>query len=159
MTYIVHWKDVVGKEHLETFIKVERAIIAAQRMQIQDPVEVVRKKLNDDEAMEMWAEKRRYMRKCGYEVDGKIIRWLGWYTSYLESGEVKFKTTADRNRKYISMNEFLEFKRNYDHAALENDYYHGQENIKQLVNSIKKHEFDDVFIPEEEEDIRCLYAK
>jgi len=118
MTYIVHWKDVVGKEHLETFIKVERAIIAAQRMQIQDPVEVVRKKLNDDEAMEMWAEKRRYMRKCGYEVNNKIVKWHGWYDSYLDRDELKFKTTAPPGREYISLNSFLGFKCEYEQEVI-----------------------------------------
>jgi len=163
-TAVVHWKDIVGQENLEMFIRIERAILKAQQIQSQDCVAAVKKTLNDDEAMEMWAEKRRYMRKCGYEVDGKIIRWLGWYTSYLEGGEIKFKTTAPPDRKYITLKAFLDFRQKLEHNAIEDAYYDKQEktgmtSIKRAIEDIKKHssiEYDDVFVREEEDKWNAL---
>jgi len=155
--HIVHWRDVVGEKNIDDFIKIEKAVIFASRTGISDPVAYVRKKLNSDEIFEMWQAKRYLMRKCGYEVNNKIVKWHGWYDSYLDRDELKFKTTAPPGREYISLNSFLEFKREYEQEVLEDSYYANKHAADEYIRSVTEKEHkrkdiygnDDVFIPED----------
>ncbi|MCX8022784.1 MAG: hypothetical protein N2745_08440 [Syntrophorhabdaceae bacterium] len=109
---IVHWKDIVGKENLESFMRIEKAIIMAERNNL-DVQEVFRRLKDREGELEMWKQKRFLMRYCGYDEEH---RRYGWYLSYLDRGEVKFKTTAPPDREYITLTEFLDYR---DHILAE----------------------------------------
>lgn len=122
MTQIVHWKDIVGKDFLNEFEKITRSILSAHN--VGRPESDVLGKL-DASVQEKYEMKRDLMRKCGYEIRGKyLFSWHGWYTSCLERGELRFKTTAHPDgRKYISITTFLDWKKGYDLDQAVEEYY------------------------------------
>ena len=129
MTQIVHWKNIVGEDNLDTFTKMQKAIIFAERSG-QTEADVFAKMKDREDDIAMWKEKRSLMRFCGYDAHGKRI---GWYKAYLDGGELKFKTTAHEGRVYVSLSKFLDMKRLRQQDADEADYYgETQKIIKEL---------------------------
>jgi hypothetical protein len=135
MTKMVHWKNIVGKEFLEEFIKTTRSIVIADKN--NQPASVVLNKLPSD-VQDKYDMKRNQMRKCGYEdrKDVSTTLWHGWYLAYLDGNEVKFHCTAMKeDREYIELTTFLEWKRmgNVDEEI--DRYYEAQKTIKKVANS------------------------
>lgn len=111
MINLVYWKDVVGKKFLEEFVKATKGIILARKN--DQPESVVLNKLSL-EGQDKYRMKRNQMRKCGYEgkKDTSNILWHGWYSSYIENGELRFLCTVPKEeRKYIALPTFLEWKK------------------------------------------------
>ncbi len=131
MTQIVRWQEIVGEDNLDTFVKIQKAIVYAERVgQTEDDVFAKMKDRQED--IEMWKTKRRLMRFCGYDGDNKK---LGWYRAYIDGNELKFSTTATPDRVYISLPHFLDMKR-LQQDADEADYYgETQKLIKDLAHA------------------------
>jgi len=132
MTQIIHWKGIVGEENIDTFTKIQKAIIFAERNR-QTENDVFAKMKDREDDIEMWKTKRRLMRFCGYDGDNKK---LGWYRGYIDGNELKFSTTATPDRKYISLPHFLDMKKQLQQDADEADYYgETQKLIKDLART------------------------
>lgn len=135
MTNIVRWQEVVGKDYLNEFERISKAIVFSR---VKDPVtgpQTVLNKLKDDER-ERYDVKRDQLRRCGYEEDGKILRNHGWYSAFLDNGILKFTTTA-KDRNYISMNKYIEWKRGMSIEEDQKRYYA----VRPVVKRVMK-EFD-----------------
>jgi hypothetical protein len=108
-TYIVPWEKVVKADFLEEFINITRDLIFAG----SDPEAraQVMKRL-PAEKREEYLRCRGLMMKCGYELrdPGDVGRWRGWNAPYLDGEEIKFKTTAEPGRIYISLRDFVSYK-------------------------------------------------
>lgn len=114
-TFIVPWREIVGKDYMEQFTKMTKAWVFANR----DPVAQagVLKKFTPEE-WEEYDKKRYFMRFCGYAMDGEITRRHGWNDPYLEKGELRFKCTARReDRRTISWHTFIEWRNTHDKDA------------------------------------------
>lgn len=132
MTQIVHWKNIVGEDNLDTFTKMQKAIIFAERNN-QSEIDVFAKMKDREDDIEMWKTKRRLMRFCGYDGDNKK---LGWFKAYIDGDEFKFMTTAEPGRVYISLSDFMDMKRQRQQDADEADYYgETQKLIKDLARA------------------------
>jgi len=132
MTQIVHWKEIVSDDNLDTFAKIQKAIIFAERNG-QTELDVFAKMKDREDDIEMWKNKRRLMRHCGYDGQG---RKCGWLKAYFEGNELKFLTTAHEGRVYITLSSFLDMKRERQQDADEADYYgETQKLIKDLAHA------------------------
>lgn len=113
MILIVHWKDVVGRDNLEMFVKVQRAIIFAER-DGRSETDVFKKMKNREDDISFWRKKRYLMRFCGYEIiDSRSGMWTrhGWYKPYLDHENMRFMCTgAKEDRSYIELSAFLDWK-------------------------------------------------
>jgi len=155
MINIVHWKNVVGKDKLDTFTGIQMAVTLGESKGI-DELETLNRAIKSGKAteddIEMWREKRRLMRKCGYEYDGKIIRWHGWYVAVVEKGELRFRGTANDLRIFIPMNEYLEWLKGQDTG--EPKQYNVTSVINRTMRDIEKPkvraDIDDTFVEERE---------
>ena len=132
MTQIVRWKEIVGEENIDTFTKIQKAILYAERNgQTENDVFAKMKDRQDD--IDMWRTKRRLMRFCGYGGMGKHV---GWYSAYIDGNELKFKSTAPENRTYIPLSKYLDLKQKWQQEADEADYYgETQKLIKDLAHN------------------------
>ena len=129
---IVHWRDIVGEDNLDTFIKIQKAVTFAERSG-QTETDVFARMKDREDDIEMWKSKRRLMRVCGYDTQGKRV---GWYKAYIDGGELKIKTTAPEGRVYIPLSDYLDMKRLRQQDADEADYYgETQKLIKDLAQS------------------------
>ena len=132
MTQIVHWKNIVGEDNLDTFTKMQKAIIFAERSG-QTEADVFVKMKDREDNVEMWKTKRKLMRFCGYDNKGKKV---GWFKAVLDGNELKFLTTAHEGRVYITLSSFLDMKRERQQDADEADYYgETQKLIKDLAHT------------------------
>jgi len=132
MTQIVHWKNIVGEDNLDTFTKMQKAIIFAERSG-QTEADVFAKMKDREDDIEMWKTKRRLMRFCGYDGQNKHV---GWHKGYLDGAELKFMSTAPDGRIYIPLPKFMEMKHQRQQDADEADYYgETQKLIKDLARA------------------------
>ena len=158
MTQIVHWKNIVGEDNLDTFTKMQKAIIFAERSG-QTEADVFAKMKDRQDDIEMWKTKRRLMRFCGYAGMGKHV---GWYRAYIDGNELKFMTTAGSDRVYISLSKFMDMKRQQQQEADEADYYGETQKLIKDLTGIKMKKADnkpdmDGFIPEDDDDADVLH--
>ncbi|MDD3807373.1 MAG: hypothetical protein PHE86_04980 [Candidatus Marinimicrobia bacterium] len=111
--YIVHWRDIVGDEFIDTFKSIVKFILVAEQKSLSD--DAINSGLLKNytiEQIELYRSKIRQMKKCGYYFDSmKIIKELGWFRPYLNhQGKVKFMTTASPDsRKYIQHEQYQKF--------------------------------------------------
>jgi len=132
MTQIVHWKNIVGEDNLDTFTKMQKAIIFAERSG-QTEADVFVKMKDREDNVEMWKTKRKLMRFCGYDNKGEKV---GWFKAVLDGNELKFLTTAHEGRVYITLSSFLDMKRERQQDADKADYYgETQKLIKDLAHA------------------------
>jgi len=162
---IVHWKDVVGNSFLEKFIEIAKYIFFMNKQ--LNSSEDLKRGLNKNftpEEIDTYISKRDLMRVAGYYQDGRVVRWLGWFNAYVDSGELKFKTTANPDRQYITFSQFLDFKKGFDIDNIEERYYTTRKTVSNLSKEMtmkkieKEHSRKDLypkedpdFIPEIEE--------
>lgn len=137
MIYIVHWRDVVGKDNLTKFKNIQIGVtLACQKNPFSEKAqaEALKKamqggKINDAD-IEMWEKKRYAIKRCGYELDGRSIKWHGWYMPVVEGGELYFRGTADPlKRQFISMNQYLEWLNAHGEEGPVKQY-----NVKSVIN-------------------------
>jgi hypothetical protein len=93
MIRIVRWTEIVGRDFLEMFTKIEKMIVSQQKDGI--PTDMIMKNLRNnknigEDNVERWEEKRRQIRFCGYEVENKLSYPTGWYEPTIAGNELKF---------------------------------------------------------------------
>lgn len=139
MVKIVHWQNVVGKDYAQEFEKTTVALVFAKLKDQVMGAQSVLNKLKDDDR-ERYDSKRGQLRRCGYEEDGKIIRRHGWYMPYLDKGQLRFNTTADLDREYISMNQYIEWNKGMSLEDDINRYYDEKPVVKYVLNEFDHEE-------------------
>lgn len=135
MIYIVHWRDCIGKDNLSKFKAIQIGVTLACQQNPNsekaqaDAIKKASGKITDAD-VEMWQKKRHQMKKCGYELDGRSIKWHGWFMPVVEGGELYFRGTADPTRRqFISMNQYLEWLNAHGEEGPVKTY-----NVKAVVN-------------------------
>jgi len=110
-SYIVDWRAIVGDDFIEEFTRIGRALLYADT---QEKVSKVMASLTEEQR-ERYGKARCAMRECGYWVDRWHIPHLcGWGEAYFAGDELGFRTTAPAPRTFISLQSFMDFKRERD---------------------------------------------
>ncbi len=135
MIKIVHWKEIVGQEFLDKFVKISRDLyFAAKKGRYEEEL----KKIADAD-LELFRKKHSFMRHCGYEIKDRFYHERGWFGfPIVEGKEIKFRYSADREQavEYISLPAFLNLKRNLEQDSVENEYYQKAE-PEELIEKVK----------------------
>jgi len=137
---LVKWRDVIGGDFLDTFIKIEKSHYFDHIKGI--PFEQTKKELLikvSVEDFDLWVKKRYAMKCCGVEEDGRIQRWHGYYGyPRLINNELKFSHTVPHEPfkiEYISLSEFINMRQGLEQDNAEAEYY----GIQKTVSDISEH--------------------
>lgn len=151
MTYIVHWKDITGN-FTDRFVEIMKFLLyRSKQVPFEKASTEAQSRFGED--YKNFCYKFKLLEHAGYRQEGKLLYFnsIGWYSPYLERGELKFKTTAPPDRKYISLREYLEYRQKREQDAYEAEYYQEYSSILSDLCSDKGkcQTDDDVFVHEE----------
>jgi hypothetical protein len=141
---MVHWQEAVGKDNLDKFIAIQKGVlISAQKSIGEDEAlsKAIKGGMSEDD-IQMWRNKRQMLRRCGYEQDGPIFRFHGWYRARMNhSGQLEWYIDPSQSNptpfiEYISMQKWLDWLKGHDEP--ENKTYNAQGMVNRVVREIGK---------------------